>query len=66
MKKTFKTFEEFIGDETVNSLRAKAEEIQQKDSDEEITAMDTQNIDGEDGEDDNDDSGASMGSDSIG
>ena len=62
MKKSFKTFEEFIGDETTDSLRKKALEVQQKDGDQVFVDPDTDNIAAGDGEDDNDDSGDEMGS----
>jgi hypothetical protein len=62
MKKSFKTFEEFIGDETTDSLRKKALEVQQKDGDEIFGEPDTQGNPGKDGDDDNDFSGDEMGS----
>ena len=62
MKKSFKTFEEFIGDETTDSLRKKALEVQQKDGDEIFGDPDAQGSDVEDGVDDIDASGDEMGS----
>jgi len=64
MKKSFKTFEEFIGDETTDSLRKKALEIQAKDGDVIEVDPDTQGTDDGAGQDaDNDGSGDEMGTD---
>ena len=64
MKKSFKTFEEFIGDETTDSLRKKALEIQAKDGDVIALDPDTQGTDDEDTDGiDNDGSGDEMGTD---
>lgn len=63
MKKSFKTFEEFIGDETVNSLRTRAEKIQAKNGDQEFDDINTDGVDDGTGQDtDNDDSDDEMGS----
>ena len=62
MKRSFKTFEEFIGDENVDSLKKRAEELQQKDhtviSDSPEGIMGSADTGG-----DNDDSGNEMGAD---
>jgi hypothetical protein len=65
MKKSFKTFEEFIGDETTDSLRKKALEIQAKDGDVIALDPDTQGTDdgSEDDGSDDDGSGDEMGTD---
>ena len=64
MKKSFKTFEEFIGDETTDSLRKKALEIQAKDGDVIALDPDTQGTDDEDTDGiDNDGSEDGMGTD---
>ena len=64
MKKSFKTFEEFIGDETTDSLRKKALEIQAKDGDVIKVNPDTQETDdGAGPDDDNDGSEDGMGPD---
>ncbi len=64
MKKSFKTFEEFIGDETTDSLRKKALEIQAKDGDVIALDPDTQGSDDGTGQDaDSDGSGDEMGTD---
>ena len=62
MKKSFKTFEEFIGDETTDSLKKKALEVQQKDGDKVYLDLDTNAPDPGDGEEEDDDSGDGMGS----
>jgi len=64
MKKSFKTFEEFIGDETTDSLKAKAEELQQKDGDKIVGGVQGGSINGDNGpQSDGDDSGDEMGTD---
>lgn len=55
MKKSFKTFEEFIGDETTDSLRKKALEIQAKDGDVIEVDPDTQETDDESDDESGDD-----------
>jgi hypothetical protein len=62
MKRAFKTFEEFIGDETVASLKRRAEELQQKDHT--VISSSPEGIMGSSiPGGDNDDSGDEMGAD---
>jgi hypothetical protein len=63
MKTTIKTFEEFIGDETVKSLRIRAAKVQHEEGDKVYVDEFGGGGAADDGEDDNDNSGTEMGSD---